>query len=154
MDEIKVLHGGVAITYIDHSNKWRVEDNGVWGEKECDSLSDAKEWIDTKARLSKMKGFVRLKALWITGNDVATCEVTSDAGEGYRGSHEVWISYTERSSRFSPGRTKGRSKVGLNVLKAVDLDILESVRSKKKQIEILEKSIEKDISKLKPLKLG
>lgn len=93
MSEIKaavtVQHSGIAVEYLEESNKWRFELRGR--ERNADSLTQAKEWIDKPEPEKKpSKNFKRFEVVCCNGysgplkRNRIVVTVTSIASDRYR----------------------------------------------------------------------
>lgn len=86
---MKVVYGGIEITYDERENVWRFELRGR--ERSAESLAKAKETIDKPEPNKKANTFERRKAYFREYGSFKVVEVTSVAEPGYRSGDVFWI---------------------------------------------------------------
>jgi hypothetical protein len=89
--EIQTEHGGFKISYIEHSNTWRIEDDGEHGTRDKESLRACKEWIDTLLKKTKKGKFERKTVLLNRYERLIKTTVTSYAGMSFSNKPAYWV---------------------------------------------------------------
>jgi hypothetical protein len=95
-EQIKVIHEGVEITYIEGPNEWEFQLRGRL--RRVLSLSKAKEAID-KEPVPNREPFKRIDVLTLGCGKWSVATVTSYAGLGaWSQSHQWWVTIKEKGS--------------------------------------------------------
>lgn len=112
-EELRVVHSGVEIKYVEHENQWKVDDAEIGITLRRGSLEEAKKAVDAKLRNAGKGKFKRFEAWKLDGYGSGRyfkVTVTSKVEESYRTSSQYWVSWKRIRKSYNGRHQYNESK--------------------------------------------